>query len=176
MLQADQRLILCQVFNFDLNFFKDTFQIQVLLLNHAVVHFTIGRLERAHTAYFMLENWWKFLMQKGGLQKRKKIQERDSKKENFLQGCFPVWSSTQKSYLLWRQCCYASILLLADEILTWEAGNSLFCLIFYRQTQESWPISMGRTSSGLSLPTLLLIHRVDSSIFFQHMYFFIINR
>lgn len=31
----------------------------MLSLNHTVVHFTMGGLERVHVACFRLENWWK---------------------------------------------------------------------------------------------------------------------
>lgn len=84
MLQADQRLGLCQDISFDLNYFKYAFQIEVLLLNHTVIHCTIGRLDRVHTAYFMLENWLEFLMIKEDCRKEKKNHERDREKENFL--------------------------------------------------------------------------------------------
>ena len=49
----------------------------------------MGRLETVHIACFMLENWWKFLSWKGGLQKRTGIHKRDSKERNFLSGMLP---------------------------------------------------------------------------------------
>lgn len=61
----------------------------MLSLNHTVVHFTRGRLERVHIACFMLENWCKFLIWKGGLQKRTGIHKRDSNEGNFLSGMLP---------------------------------------------------------------------------------------
>ena len=153
----------------------------MLSLNHTVVHVTMGRLETVHIACFMLENWWKFLSWKGGLQKRTGIHKRDSKERNFLSGMLPSLvqqlevPSVVEAVL---PCQHLSLVWWNTSLGGWK--QLLLVYIFKTNTRGLAPFQRvwsAQASVSLLPPPLSLkskdfdISRKWLSVFWNHTYF-----
>lgn len=129
----------------------------MLLLNHTVVPFTMGRVERVHIACFMLENCWKFLIWKGGLQKRTGIHRRDGNERNFFSGMLPSlvrWLEVPSIVEAVLPCQHPSVVWGNTNLGGWKQLLSVsISKTNLRGLAPSGSISKGLMSSGFSQPS-----------------------
>lgn len=153
----------------------------MLLLNHAVVPFTMGRVKRVHIACFMLENCWKFLIWKGGLQKRTGIHRRDSNERNFFPGMLPSlvqWLEVPSIMEAVLPCQHPSVVWWNSNLGGWKQLLSVsLSKTNLRGLAPSQRVWWAQASVSLLPPPLSLkskdfdISRKWLSVFWNHAYF-----